>query len=159
MATRRAPVTGTKDDTTGGSKDDATGGTNLTVSRAFLVIAALALANVSRNYGVNPEQTLRELFGFTITSKSEVHMFRAVMGLYLAFAGYWIAGAVRTAWTRPALVSVVLVMGGLAGGRVLSVFVDGTPDPTLTTYLIVEVVFAVGAGALLWWTRPVRPTS
>jgi len=134
-----------------------TGGTRLTIGRGFLLIAALALANVSRNYGVDPERTLHELFGFTITSKAEVHMFRAVMGLYLAFAGYWIAGALRPSWTRPAMVSVVLLMGGLAGGRVLSIVVDGTPNSTLTSYLVVEVVFAVVGGALLWWTRPVTP--
>lgn len=119
------------------------------LARLFLVGSALALVSVSLNYGVDPVRTLDALLGIKITSPAEVHMFRAIMGLYLAFAGYWLVSAARLVWVRPALVSEMLLMGGLAAGRVLSLVLDGRADPVLERYLLIEVVLAALAGVLL----------
>ncbi len=102
----------------------------------------MALVAVSLNYGIDPVGKLDGLLGIQITSDAEVHMFRAIMGLYWAFAGYWVLAAVSGRWVQQAIVSEVLLMGGLAGGRVLSLVVDGRADPVLEQYLVVEVVLA-----------------
>jgi hypothetical protein len=45
-------------------------------------------------------------------------------GLSLALAGLHFAGALRTAWARPALVMTMTTLGGLATGRLVSLAVD-----------------------------------
>ena len=44
-----------------------------------------------------------------------------------------------------ALCSVVVFMGGLAVGRLLSLFFDGIPGSLLVIYLVLEVGFALVA--------------
>lgn len=122
----------------------------MSLDRLYLLGSAIALTSVSLNYGIDPVGRLDGLLGIKITSQSEVHMLRAIMGLYWAFAGSWVVAAIRDRGVRPAIVSEVLLMGGLAAGRVLSLVVDGRADPVLERYLAVEVVLAaIGIGLLV----------
>ena len=85
------------------------------------------------------------LYGVEIDSINVTHIFRAVMGLYLAMVGFWFLGATRESLRFSALCSVVVFMGGLAAGRLLSLFLDGVPGALLVVYLLLEVGFAVVA--------------
>ena len=111
--------------------------------RVFLVSAAVGLTPIALSYGVAPGDSLSALFDLTVDTTNGRHVFRAVMGLYLALAAFWVAGARRPTLTVPALWSLVVFMLGLAAGRALSVVVDGVPHPLLLVYLGLEVAFGV----------------
>lgn len=110
--------------------------------RIVLLLAAIGLVPVALSYGVVPSTTVTYLLGFPVEETNQTHVFRAIMGLYLANAAFWIAGAMRPALRAPALWTLLLFMAGLAAGRILSVVVDGMPNPVLIFYLVVELVFA-----------------
>ena len=61
----------------------------------FLVVTAMGLTPIALIYGIAPEKTLPWLFGIDVSGVDTRHIFKAFMGLYLALAGFWIAGAVR----------------------------------------------------------------
>lgn len=111
----------------------------------FLVLAAVGLTPIALSYGLLPGSSLSYLFDIDASSTNSVHIFRAVMGLYLALVAFWIAGARIKSLRIPALWSLTVFMFGLAAGRVVSLVVDGMPHPLLVIYLVLEVGFgAVG---------------
>ncbi len=114
----------------------------------FLLVAAVGLLPIALSYGLDPEAVLGYLFGMTVDGTNGTHVFRAVMGLYLALIIYWILGARSAPFTRPALYSLIVFMFGLAAGRVLSFMLDGVPHWILSVYLVLEVLFGV-AGAVM----------
>ena len=111
--------------------------------RVFLLVAAAGLTPIALAYGLIPATTVPVLYGVEIDSVNITHIFRAVMGLYLAMVIFWILGAAREPLRFAALCSVVVFMGGLATGRFLSLLVDGIPVLPLVIYLVLEVGFAL----------------
>ena len=117
--------------------------------RIFLIIAAAGLTPIALSYGAVPKESLPYLFGSSIETTNEVHIFRAIMGLYLALVVFWLVGAFRASLTRPAIWSLVVFMFGLAAGRGLSLVLDGFPHWLLFAYMVVEVAFGVVGVRLL----------
>ena len=111
----------------------------------FLMVAAVGLMPIALAYGLVPATTVPMLYGVEIDSINLTHIFRAVMGLYLAMIVFWILGATRESLRFSALCSVVVFMGGLAVGRLLSLFFDGIPGTLLVIYLVLELGFALVA--------------
>ena len=111
----------------------------------FLMVAAVGLMPIALAYGLVPATTVPMLYGVEIDSINLTHIFRAVMGLYLAMIVFWILGATRESLRFSALCSVVVFMGGLAVGRLLSLFFDGIPGILLLIYLFLELGFALVA--------------
>ena len=111
----------------------------------FLMVAAVGLMPIALAYGLVPAITVPMLYGVEIDSINLTHIFRAVMGLYLAMIVFWILGATRESLRFSALCSVVVFMGGLAVGRLLSLFFDGIPGILLLIYLVLELGFALVA--------------
>lgn len=109
----------------------------------FLLAAAVGLTPIALAYGLMPATTVPMLYGVEIDSVNIAHIFRAVMGLYLAMVIFWVLGATQEPLRFAALCSVVVFMGGLAMGRLLSLFVDGIPATALMIYLALEVGFAL----------------
>ena len=109
----------------------------------FLLIAAAGLIPIALSYGVVPQATLKFLFDISIDGTNGTHIFRAIMGLYFALIIFWILGARSAKLTRPALFSLTVFMLGLAGGRTLSLIIDGMPHWLLFVYLILEILFGV----------------
>jgi hypothetical protein len=66
---------------------------------------------------------------------------RAIAGLYLALAAFWLYAAFNDKYRDAALLTTILFAGGLAAGRCVSLITDGQPAPVLLFYLAVE--FAV----------------
>ncbi len=122
----------------------------------FLLVAGLGLIPLALSYGAMPDWTLSKLFGISVESTNETHIFRGVMGLYLGFALFWILGAISDGLREAALWSLVVFMLGLAAGRVLSVVVDGMPHWLLFVYLLLELGIG-GLGILLIRQREDRP--
>ena len=111
--------------------------------KIFLITAAAGLTPIALSYVVSPSSSIPFLFKFPVDTVDAAHIFRAVMGLYLAQALFWIAGALKPALTNAALWSVIVFMWGLALGRLISLIVDGMPRPILVVYLLLEVGFGV----------------
>ncbi len=116
----------------------------------FLLVAAVGLTPIALAYGLVPAITVPMLYGVEIDSVNVTHIFRAVMGLYLAMIVFWILGATREALRFAGLCSVLVFMGGLAMGRLLSLFLDGIPGALLVIYLFLEKLKLRGANPLLW---------
>ena len=94
---------------------------------------------IALTYGVAPATVLPQPLDLTIEGTDLTHIFRAIMGLYLGLVVLWILGALRSNLTRAAVISEVVFMFGLAGGRVISIFVDGVPSALLIVYLGLEI--------------------
>lgn len=110
--------------------------------RLVLILAALGLVPIALSYGVMPSASVTYLLGFPVEGVNQTHVFRAIMGLYLANALFWLAGASRPNLTIPALWVLFLFMAGLAAGRILSIVLDGMPNGVLLFYLVAELFFA-----------------
>ena len=124
--------------------------------KMYLWLSAIGLLPVGLSYGAIPEQSLSLLFDITVQSINHTHVFRGIMGLYLAMVAFWILGAVRENYERAAIQSEIVFMGGLAAGRVASILIDGWPHFLLTGYALVEIGLAVAGIILL---RQLQPAS
>ncbi|WP_061035928.1 MULTISPECIES: DUF4345 domain-containing protein [Vibrio] len=113
------------------------------IQSIFLLLAAAGLTPIALSYGFSPVDSLSFLFGIDASSVNVSHIFRAVMGLYLALAMFWVMGAMSTKYRLPALYSLVIFMWGLAMGRLLSLLVDGMPHWLLVVYLFLEFGFGL----------------
>ena len=115
----------------------------MNLRQIFLLIVALGLVPIAMSYGLVPQQSLRFLFDVSIADTNSVHIFRAIMGLYLGFVLFWILGVINVRLRQAALYSLVVFMFGLVAGRGLSVIVDGMPHWLLIVYLLIELFLAV----------------
>jgi hypothetical protein len=111
------------------------------MARFYLLFSAAGLTPVALSYGVAPADVLPRLMDVKVEGTDLNHIFRAIMGLYLGMIALWFLGAYRSNFTRVAVISEVFFMFGLAGGRLLSIAVDGTPSFPLILYTVVEIAF------------------
>jgi len=111
----------------------------------LLKLAAVGLVPVGLSYGLAPVPLLDQMLGIDASPTNLTHIFRAIMGLYLTMAAFWWMGSTRDTLQRPALYSLLLFMGGLAAGRVLSLVLDGVPGPSLLAATVLEILFAYAA--------------
>jgi hypothetical protein len=111
--------------------------------KILLLIAAVGLIPIALGYGFMPEKTLTPLYGFSVDSVNLKHILRAVMGLYFGQVIIWFLGVTNANLRRPALYCLVVFMLGLAGGRILSLIVDGMSHWLLVVYLILELTIGL----------------
>lgn len=91
---------------------------HLGLSAAVVIAAGLI-------YGANPGGSYPYIFNFAIDDLELQNIFRAIMGLYMGFAAYWIVGIRNAKYWVGATISNIVFMGGLALGRLVSLFLDG----------------------------------
>ena len=113
----------------------------MNLRQIFLLIAAIGLVPIALSYGLIPQRSLSYLLDISVSDTNTIHIFRSVMGLYLALALFWIMGAFNIEIRQAAIYSLIVFMLGLAAGRVLSLVVDGIPDWLLMVYLVLELGF------------------
>lgn len=111
--------------------------------KIILLLAGFGLIPIALGYGFNPEKTLTPLYGFPVDNINLRHIMRAVMGLYLAQVVFWFMGAINDKFRIPAMYCMVVFMLGLAGGRLLSLIVDGVSHWLLIVYLGLELAFGI----------------
>ncbi len=90
-----------------------------------LLLSALIVIAVSFIYGGNPEKILPLIFDFEVHNLELKNIFRAIMGLYVAFGLFWLYGVYEVAYWKSATTSNIIFMTGLAFGRLVSLFLDG----------------------------------
>jgi len=113
----------------------------------FLLVMSIGLFPVALSYGATPEVILPRLYGINEPDLPTLHVFRAVMGLYLGMIAFWLAGSMLRAFRVPALWTIFVFVTGIALGRILSLWLDGWPGPLLVLYLFAEV----GLAATSWF--------
>jgi low temperature requirement protein LtrA len=112
------------------------------MARFTLYGAGLMMLVVGLLHLVAP-QMMMSAPGIVLGTANHLHVVRAAYGgAYLGIAALFLAGAVGLQDRRFALASVVLIFGGFALGRLVSIVVDGPP---VVLYLVVlgsELFFA-----------------
>ncbi|WP_103072595.1 DUF4345 domain-containing protein [Aquimarina sediminis] len=112
---------------------------NKTIKNLHLGVSATIVFGVALIYGFNPNRILPLFFDFTVDNLELKNIFRAVMGLYIGFAIYWIIGIRKSEYWKNATISNVIFMGGLVFGRLLSTILDGV-SIQFTFALILELI-------------------
>lgn len=114
--------------------------------KLLLIIVAIGLIPIALSYGLFPEKSLSYFYDIQVSETNPIHIFRAVMCLYLALVVFWLIGAFNNRLRQATLYSLVVFMFGLALGRILSLMLDGIPHPLLLVYLLLELGFGtIGA--------------
>jgi hypothetical protein len=111
------------------------------LKKAFLIGAFVAVTIIALLYGVSPTWFAATFLGVTDLNLNFAHILRAIAGLYLALAAFWLYAAFNDKYRDAALLTTILFAGGLAAGRCVSLILDGQPAPVLLIYLAME--FAV----------------
>jgi len=117
--------------------------------KLLLIIVAIGLIPIALSYGLFPQKSLSYFYDIHVSETNPIHIFRAVMGLYLALVIFWLIGAFNIRLREAALYSLVVFMYGLAAGRILSLLLDGVPHPLLLVYLLLELGFGTIGAFLL----------
>ncbi|RMB60893.1 DUF4345 domain-containing protein [Dokdonia sinensis] len=104
-----------------------------------LALSAFIVICMAFVYGAHPSVILPYIFGFEVQNLELKNIFRAVMGIYLAFGGYWVYGILKPNHWRSATIVNILFMGGLAVGRLISTILDGW-SPQYGVGMIAEAV-------------------
>ena len=108
--------------------------------QAHLGISSTIVLFMAFIYGFNPSKVIPLFFDITIESTDLKNVFRAMMGLYLGIATYWIIGIFKPKHWQSATLINVIFMGGLAFGRIISLLFDGISIP-FTKGLLLELFF------------------
>lgn len=115
------------------------------MTRFTLFGAGLMMLVVGALHLLNPQMMMREP-GIELSTVNHLHVIRAAYGgAYLGIAALFLGGALGRLDARFALQSVVLLFGGFAVGRVLSIVADGMPVPLYLGVLSAELFFVVCA--------------
>jgi len=126
---------------------------SIDVKRAFLIFIAACVCVIALLYGVDPQWFARTFLGQATAAGAEslnvstAHILRAVMGLYLALAAFWLACALTGKHKTTAVLTIMVFAGGLLAGRLLSFAIDGMPEPLLILYAGLEAAVL----PLAWW--------
>ena len=113
------------------------------LQKTLLIIVAIGLIPIALSYGLIPDKSMSYLYEITDLQLNQIHIFRAIMCLYLALIVFWLIGAFNINLRQAALYSLVVFMFGLAAGRIISLFVDGIPNWLLLVYLFLELLFGI----------------
>lgn len=122
----------------------------------FLILSAVGVFPIALVYGAYPSISLPFFYDIEITNNNLANVFRAIMGIYIAFNIFWISGALIQSMRIGALWSLFVFYIGAGSGRFLSIVIDGTPDTIFIIYLILEII---GAAISYWLIRGIRNNS
>ena len=128
-----------------------------TLMRLYLLLLVFLIVPIALNYGLRPGTTLPQVLDITVSGTDQIHVFRALMCLYLGAAVFWAIAAFTPSWQRTAVIWGIFFAFSLAIGRVLSLIVDGRPSLLLLVYLGLEIAGGLlGLGILMAADRKVR---
>jgi hypothetical protein len=109
------------------------------IKKAYLTFAFVAVTIFGLLYGISPTWYAATFLDITDLNPNVAHILRAVAGLYLALAAFWLYAAFNDKYRDTALLTTILFAGGLAAGRCVSLIADGQPAFMLMTYLAAEL--------------------
>lgn len=94
------------------------------VNKIHLIISLIVVVPISFIYGFYSDV----LTGIHLNTVDEYNIFKAIMGLYLAFSILWVLGVFMTKYLKLALITNVVFMLGLGFGRLIGLMADGMPS-------------------------------
>ena len=115
------------------------------IKNIHLIVTSFTVIGVGLTYGICPNKILPYFFDFKVESIDLNHVFRAIMGLYLGLAIYWIIGVFKDEYWKNATITSAIFMGGLAFGRIISIVFDGIPSIPFLIGTVLEVIFMIWA--------------
>jgi len=125
-----------------------------TPKNGHLLISTAMVATAALMYGVVPASVVPQFFDIRVETVDLANVFRAVMCIYLAVSGVWIAGILRPGLWRTATITNILFMASLTSGRIISLIFDGAPSNTLKFALLGELALALyGITQLMRYSR------
>lgn len=113
---------------------------NSKLMRLYLLLVVALIIPIALSYGLQPQSVLPRALDITVSGTDQIHIFRAMMCLYLGSALFWAIAAFTPAWQRTAVIWAIFFALSLAAGRVISLIVDGRASLLLDVYLAVEIV-------------------
>lgn len=108
-----------------------------------LILSVLIVIPAALFYGLFPDEALPLLFDFEVQTTDLKNVFRAILGLYLAFSAVWLLGIFQASFWKIATVSNFLFMFGLVFGRILSMILDGMPSPVFAMGIVGELILGL----------------
>jgi hypothetical protein len=108
--------------------------------RLYLLLVVALIVPIALSYGLQPQSVLPKALDITVSGTDQIHIFRAMMCLYLGSALFWAIAAFTPAWQRTAVIWAIFFALSLAVGRVISLIVDGRASLLLGVYLVVEIL-------------------
>jgi hypothetical protein len=114
----------------------------LNLKNSHLLISVVVVFPIALTYGLFPSEMLPKLFDFEVQTTDLKNVFRAIMGLYLAFTLLWILGILNPQYWKSATISNLLFMAGLALGRIISMIIEGLPSEVFVFGTVGELVLA-----------------
>ena len=115
------------------------------LKKAFLIGAFVAVTIIALLYGASPTWFAATFLGVTDLNLNFAHILRAIAGLYLTLAAFWLYAAFNEKYRDAALLTTILFAGGLAAGRCVSLILDGQPAPVLLLYGVMELAVVLVA--------------
>jgi len=109
------------------------------LKKAYLIMACVAVTIIALLYGISPAWYASTFLGITGLNPNFAHILRAVTGLYLVLAAFWLYSAFNDKYRNTAVLTTILFAGGLAAGRCVSLILDGQPAPVLLIYGAMEI--------------------
>jgi hypothetical protein len=120
------------------------------MKKAFLTFSFVAVTIFGLLYGISPRWYAATFLDITDLNLNFAHILRAVAGLYLALAAFWLYAAFHEKYRDAGILTAIVFAGGNVAGRCVSLIADGQPAPMLLVYLAAELgVVLVG----LWVFR------
>jgi hypothetical protein len=109
------------------------------IKRAFLIFSFVAVTIFALLYMISPTWYAATFLGIPDLNINIAHILRALAGLYMALAAFWLYAAINEKCVDAAILTAILFAGGLAAGRCVSLIFDGRPAFMLMTYLAAEL--------------------
>lgn len=114
----------------------------MNIKKNFLLVAAAMVTIIALLYGISPQWFGRTFLNTPQLDANIAHILRAVMGLYIAMALFWLYAAFYAPYRKVAVLTSALFAGGLVAGRIVSLLTEGVPAPLLTFYVVAELTLA-----------------
>lgn len=107
-----------------------------------LLVSTFIIIPTAIVYGLLPNGILKDIFHFNFEQVDLANIFKAMMGLYIGMAIFWLVGISQHRFWISATLSNILFMAGLAVGRVLGFLFDGKSSSIFIIAFIGEVILA-----------------
>ena len=121
----------------------------MTMQRLLVRLTALIFVLYGVGFIVAPALLSQYVTGAVPASASGLIDMRATYGGMSLAIGLLLLHLSRQSTPRTGLLGVLLLMLGMAGGRVCGMLVDGAANPVMQVYLALEIIAALAAAALL----------
>lgn len=108
-----------------------------------LLLSACILLIVAIVYGFNIFSILDNLLLLPARTVDLSNILKAIMGIYLGMASFWIIGIAKPILWHAATISNILFMGGLVLGRSISLLTDGKPSLIFVIGMLGELLLAI----------------